>query len=110
MQGIREHRNVATLEILVVHQKILAQGWVPPQRGIYRLSERQFPHAHWRDQIDAAIQLNGLLQAGGWQDVIASAYEGTCRYRAPQKRLERLPTPGSRTCATPLPPTLRDTR
>ena len=35
----------------------------------------QFPHAHWRDQIDAAIQLNGL-QAGGWQDVIASAYEG----------------------------------
>ena len=44
----------------------------------------QFPHAHWRDQIDAAIQLNEL-QAGGWQDVIASAYEGTCRYRAPQK-------------------------
>ena len=35
----------------------------------------QFPHAHWRDQIDAAIQLNGL-QSGGWQDVIASAYEG----------------------------------
>lgn len=35
----------------------------------------QFPHAHWRDQIDTAIQLNGL-QAGGWQDVIASAYEG----------------------------------
>ena len=35
----------------------------------------QFPHAHWRDQIDAAIQLNGL-QAGGWQDIIASAYEG----------------------------------
>ena len=35
----------------------------------------QFPQAPWRDQIDAAIQLNGL-QTGGWQDVIASAYEG----------------------------------
>ena len=35
----------------------------------------RFPHAHWRNQIDTAIQLNGL-QAGGWQDVIASAYEG----------------------------------
>lgn len=35
----------------------------------------QFPHAHWRDQIDAAIRLNGL-QFGGWVDTIASAYEG----------------------------------
>ena len=35
----------------------------------------QFPHAHWRDQIDAAIQLSEL-QSGGWQDAIASAYEG----------------------------------
>lgn len=35
----------------------------------------QFPYAHWRDQIDAAIQLSGL-QSGGWQDAIASAYEG----------------------------------
>ena len=34
----------------------------------------QFPHAHWRDQIDAAIQLNGL-QSGSWQDIIASGYE-----------------------------------
>lgn len=35
----------------------------------------QFPHAHWRDQIDAAIQLSEL-QSEGWQDAIASAYEG----------------------------------
>ena len=35
----------------------------------------QFPHAHWRDQIDAAIQLSEL-RSGGWQDAIASAYEG----------------------------------
>lgn len=34
-----------------------------------------FPHAHWRDQIDAAIRLNGL-QSGGWVDAIASGYEG----------------------------------
>lgn len=35
----------------------------------------KFPKAPWRDQIDTAIQLDGL-QAGGWQDVIASAYRG----------------------------------
>ena len=35
----------------------------------------KFPAAPFRDQVSAAIHLDGL-QAGGWQDVIASAYHG----------------------------------
>lgn len=35
----------------------------------------RFPDAPWHEQIDAAIRLDGL-QAGGWQDAIASAYQG----------------------------------
>lgn len=35
----------------------------------------KFPEAPQREQINAAITLDGL-QAGGWQDTIASAYDG----------------------------------
>ena len=35
----------------------------------------KFPEASQREQINAAITLDGL-QAGGWQDTIASAYDG----------------------------------
>lgn len=35
----------------------------------------KFPHAPFREQVAAAIHLDAL-QAGGWQDAIASAYSG----------------------------------
>ena len=35
----------------------------------------RFPQAPFREQVEAVIALDGL-QAGGWQDPIASAYEG----------------------------------
>lgn len=47
----------------------------------------KYPHASHRDQIDAAIHLE-RLQAGGWQDVIASGHTGIFLIRLFQNNWE----------------------
>ena len=47
----------------------------------------KYPHASHRDQIDAAIHLE-RLQAGGWQDTIASGHTGIFLIRLFQNNWE----------------------
>jgi len=53
----------------------------------------QFPEAPWRDQIEVALKCDEL-QAAGWQDVIAAAYEGLIEIRLRGKEWNVYPLSG----------------
>ena len=72
--GIECHQTI--LNTIHYHlPKSLASGLGSSAARHLSFIRAKFPTAPFRDQVNAAIQLDGL-QAGGWQDAIASAHNG----------------------------------